>query len=272
LIVKFFRLCFPASALVRRLARLIAIFRGIKEHFAYKLSGESRRHRNFHHRYNGERCFIIGTGPSLNSTDLEALSSEYTFAVKSYIFTGINRFNLSPTFFCWSDRGTLIKSLPLLVSLIPEELICFFPFAVRDRVNRFLGSRKQNIFFIRDIYEWNVQLGLFSADPSDLLHCSGSVIIDYCIPLAIYMGFKQIYLLGCDHCNRPGGVRHFDGRRAPLSGISTPWDVVTEGYRVVAGYAAEHGIEIYNATRGGELEVFPRVSLEDVLLDQSVLR
>jgi hypothetical protein len=166
----------------------------------------------------------------------------------------------------------LIKSLPLLVSLIPEELICFFPFAVRDRVNRFLGSRKQNIFFIRDIYEWNVQLGLFSADPSDLLHCSGSVIIDYCIPLAIYMGFKQIYLLGCDHCNHPNGVRHFDGRTAPLSGISTPWDVVTEAYKVVAGYAAEHGIEIYNATRGGELEVFPRVSLEDVVLDSPVLR
>ena len=256
----------------RRLARLIAPLPDFKEQLGYRLSGESSRHRTFRDRYKGERCFIIGTGPSLNSTNLEALSGEYTFAVKSYIFSGIEHFNLSPSFFCWSDRGTLIKSLPYLLPLIPEGMTCFFPFAVRDQVNHFLGSGRRNIFFIRDIYEWNVHRGLFSADPTDLLHCSGSVIVDYCIPLAIYMGFKQIYLVGCDHSIGPNGVRHFDGRREPLSGASTPWDIITQAYQVVAGYALDRGIQIFNATIGGELDVFPRVSLQDVVLDSAVLR
>lgn len=254
----------------RRLARLIALFRDVKEWLWYLSTGESGRHRAFRDRFKGERCFIIGTGPSLNSTDLKALSGELTFAVKSYIFSGFERFDLAPTFFCWSDRGTLIKSLPFLPPLIPEGMVCFFPFAVRDQVNRALGWGRRNIFFIRDIYEWNVHLGLFSADPTDLLHCSGSVIIDYCIPLAIYMGFKQIYLVGCDHSTAPNGVRHFDGRIEPMSGVSTPWDVVTQAYQVVASYAAAHGIEIFNATSGGELEVFPRVNLADIVLDTVV--
>jgi hypothetical protein len=86
------------------------------------------------------------------------------------------------------------------------------------------------------------------------------------------MGFKQIYLVGCDNSIGPNGVRHFDGRREPLSGVSTPWDIITQAYQVVAGYALDHGIQIFNATIGGELDVFPRVSLQDVVLDSAVLR
>lgn len=42
-----------------------------------------------------------------------------------------------------------------------------------------------------------------------------------------------------------------------------------EGFKVAKKYADEHGINIYNATRGGMLEVFPRVNLEDVVGDKS---
>ena len=37
------------------------------------------------------------------------------------------------------------------------------------------------------------------------------------------------------------------------------------GYIVAKQYTDQHGIKIYNATRGGELEVFERVTMEDVL-------
>lgn len=36
-------------------------------------------------------------------------------------------------------------------------------------------------------------------------------------------------------------------------------------YQLLKQYADKHGIRIYNATRGGNLEIFPRVALEDVL-------
>lgn len=38
-----------------------------------------------------------------------------------------------------------------------------------------------------------------------------------------------------------------------------------EVYALLDSYAKKHNIHIYNATRGGNLEIFPRVKLEDVL-------
>lgn len=43
-------------------------------------------------------------------------------------------------------------------------------------------------------------------------------------------------------------------------------------YRLLKKYADKHGIQIYNATRGGNLEIFPRVKLEDVLDDKDKIQ
>lgn len=37
-----------------------------------------------------------------------------------------------------------------------------------------------------------------------------------------------------------------------------------EAYGVVNEFAKAHHVHIYNATRGGDLEVFPRVVLENI--------
>ena len=227
-------------------------------------SGEKNKIKKLRNKYKGNRCFIIATGPSINTTNIQALSNEYTFAVKSYIFSGIDRFNLIPTFFCWSDRATLVNNINLFPETQPEGMICFFPFAVRKQVLKHLNWSRKKIYFIQDVYEWNVQKGIFSTDADNILHCSGSVVIDYCIPLAIYMGFNPIYLVGCDQ-NTPGGIRHFDGNSRPLSGISTPWDAINRAFEVVKKYAHDNGIEIYNATSGGELNVLERVSFEKIV-------
>ena len=39
---------------------------------------------------------------------------------------------------------------------------------------------------------------------------------------------------------------------------------ILQGYCVVKKYAQEHGIKIQNATRGGKLEIFERVNLDDL--------
>jgi lipopolysaccharide biosynthesis glycosyltransferase len=246
---------------INRIQKLICRLQG---KISFLASGESNRIRKLRNKYQGNRCFIIATGPSLNSTNIQSLSNEYTFAVKSYLFSGIEKFNLVPTFFCWSDRGTLLDKISLFPATQPEGMTSFFPFTIRNQILRRLKWRREKLYFIRDIYDWNVQKGIFSTEADHLLHCSGSVVIDYCIPLAIYMGFNPIYLVGCDQ-NQPGGVRHFDGNSKPLSGVSTPWESVNQAFEVVKKYAHDNGIEIYNATNGGELDVFERISLEEVV-------
>jgi hypothetical protein len=43
--------------------------------------------------------------------------------------------------------------------------------------------------------------------------------------------------------------------------------LMEEAYKNARDYCDTHGIQIYNATRGGKLEVFERVALEDVLAE-----
>ena len=40
------------------------------------------------------------------------------------------------------------------------------------------------------------------------------------------------------------------------------------GYRAVNKYCDSHGIKVINATRGGNLEIFPRASLEEILKEK----
>ena len=107
------------------------------------------------------------------------------------------------------------------------------------------------------------------------------------IQLAVYMGFSQIYLLGMDHHfphtidkNRrityDASVQsHFDTRYKDVYKAAEQKkkivlavydkEMAEEAYKSALEAAGQRGTEIYNATRGGELEVFPRVRLEQVI-------
>ena len=39
---------------------------------------------------------------------------------------------------------------------------------------------------------------------------------------------------------------------------------ITKAYEIAEQYSREHGFRIYNATRGGALEVFERVNFDDL--------
>jgi hypothetical protein len=83
------------------------------------------------------------------------------------------------------------------------------------------------------------------------------------------MGFTKIYLLGAD-CNYKLEKKHFIGTENDKNEVDSKLkylgaSAMIESYKVAKVYADKHGIEIYNATRGGMLEVFERVNLDDVL-------
>ena len=85
------------------------------------------------------------------------------------------------------------------------------------------------------------------------------------IQLAVYMGFKEIYLLGAD-CNQSKGKQiHFEEYGVPDTTIDPERERNIVGYKEVKKYCDNHDVTVYNATRGGELEVFERRNLDDVL-------
>ena len=111
----------------------------------------------------------------------------------------------------------------------------------------------------------------------------GNTVTYMSIELAAYMGFSEIYLLGVDH-NYPilrdnsGKVTvdktvaaHFyetaddnygdDSKHFKSAAI----ELVTKMYETAEKYSRDFGsFRIYNATRGGKLEVFERVEFDSL--------
>ena len=55
----------------------------LAERNAVKHAEYEKNLSRFHNIHKGERCFIVGTGPSLRIEDVHKLKDEYTFAVNS---------------------------------------------------------------------------------------------------------------------------------------------------------------------------------------------
>ena len=98
---------------------------------------------------------------------------------------------------------------------------------------------------------------------------SGKTVTYAMMQLACFMGVKEIYLLGVDWTGgKNTGVMRKDFYQKDLPETKDYYyDLVHEeemAYKSAKKYAMNHGINIYNATRGGELEVFERVNFDEL--------
>ncbi len=221
---------------------------------------------NYKNIHNGERCFIIATGPSLTMQDIESLKDEYTISMNS-ICKLYDETEWRPTYYAIQDSFVFNNMQDILRA--HKEVPVFISDYVLHRFKR----EKDWIEFPTDVKYHSVVLhkdyfSKFSDDAYDIVY-DGYSIAYSCIELAVYMGFKEIYLLGAD-CTYLGEKEHFvdSGVEDRARKYATPKLIV--GYEKVKEYADSHGIKVYNATRGGVLEVFPRVALEDVLKESRV--
>jgi hypothetical protein len=195
---------------------------------------------------NKKRCFIVCTGPSLLINDLERLKDEYTFSMNS-IFKIFDQTNWRPTYYCVTDRDV------------------YNAFSNDIRVKEFQNKLYPDIFHDTDCILFPFDRGIFEVDGflfSDnayiIVNEAGTITV-HLMQLAVYMGFKEIYLLGCD-CNYSGPKQHFVDYGSKVT--DNPEERMISAYKVAKEYADAHGIKIYNATRGGKLEVFERVDFD----------
>ena len=109
------------------------------------------------------------------------------------------------------------------------------------------------------------------------------------IEIAIYMGFKSIYLLGVDNdyarkVDRNGNIyidksiksSYFKGMRDANGNLGDGDSVqnvesMNRSYELCKEFAEKNGVKIYNATRGGKLEVFERVDFDSLFSKEEQL-
>ena len=227
----------------------------------------------------GERCFIIGNGPSLRIEDLDRLEKENTLAANK-IFQLYGRTLWRPTYY-FSDDPFVIKTA------FPTKEA--YKDVIRQSKAAFTSTRRKMFEYrddedMKNVFYYKTVNNLADGRPSFSEDCAKAVYTSYSITytmlqFAVYMGFKKIYLLGIDHNyskekNIKGEIienksvrnhtaymddNNFDLEHIPEIGI------MNLGYESAKEYADKNHIDIYNLTRGGKLEVFPRKKLEDIL-------
>lgn len=214
-------------------------------------------------RYSGKRCFIIGNGPSLRAEDLDKIAGEYSFAANKiyYIFP---KTKWRPTFFCASDNGIIAECIEQI-----NQLNVVYRFL---SMNHLAAYGKPRYFYHKDAVLFRErQPEDYYSKPNfseDIMKgITGGFTVTYiALQLAVYMGFTEIYLLGVDHGlpknAQAGQTKNHFYADSKSDKANLDFEISTASYQKAKEYAEKHGIKIYNATRGGNLEVFERVDID----------
>jgi hypothetical protein len=220
--------------------------------------------KNFKDIHKGQRCFIIGTGPSLNKTNLSLIKDEIIFGVNT-LYRGLPKFGITCNYYAVSDAEVWKGHFKNIFDL---DTILFLS---SDTGKEYLSHlrlykkyQKNEPFVIRDLGDmWSSKN--FSNDLSTGAYWGDTVIIDIGLQAAYYMGFKEVYLLGCD-CDY-SGLHRFDGSTTECvaGGAAGDWSMVFASYEICKKAYEEDSREIINATVGGKLEIFKRRKLEEII-------
>lgn len=217
-------------------------------------------------KHRGERCFIVATGPSLTIEDLERLENEITFSMNS-ICLAFNETDWRPTYYGIQD----IKVFTSLKDNI-ENISVEYKFIGDNIATRIKRTSDHYVFplnMLNHRYSHKKYHSKFSDDAFAVVY-SGYSITYSLIQIAVYMGFEEIYLLGAD-CNYSSDMNHHFKEYGHVDpSFSEAHDQMVAAYKVAKQYSDRNNVKIYNATRGGMLEVFERVELEEVLADVKV--
>jgi len=235
------------------------------------------------------RCFLVGNGPSLAHTDLDLIENEDSF--------GMNRIHLMypktewrPTYFMWSDLPQREDDFHALMTHVTSGEECY----IREDIVELLqgkwhASPKVWLEFVPTwVHPWKFHLEHLCAAPGD-----ANWPTKWCVPeepdtlcklgtgmgpmmqQAIKMGYTELYLLGCDLDWHPllseGDSNHFSKEYEAHLEVHTEDrakynnELGRQMHELAYEWCKANGIWVWNATDGGTLEVYPRVSLCDVL-------
>jgi hypothetical protein len=265
----------------------------LKYSISKEYRGEFKKIDKFRDIHLGKRCFILATGPSILKQDLKVLKSEHCIAV---------------------GFMALHKDIQIINPMYHVEAPCHNPFdfkTLNSSYENFKNYSKEVTYFLgHSSYKyshWNYLKEREDINLENFYHINyaGCTYIDeynyknqniwdiskspfavrtvvyIAIQIAVFMGFKEIYLLGCDHdylqdMDRVRDHHFYEDKESGVSDAEHLSEFSTERwleqyfyrwkeYRLMKEYLVGNGCNVFNATEGGMLDVFPRVTLSDAI-------
>ena len=223
-----------------------------------------RRLAAYKDKHKGERCVIIGNGPSLNRTDVSLIKDTVTF--------GMNRIYLA--FPDWGFSTNYYVSInDLVIEQCADDIRQLtMPKFLSWHSHAYIAPTENTQFLHTTYYDPK-----FATDVRRRVW-EGATVTYVAMQLAYYMGFEQVVLIGVDHSFKNAGKpnetvvsggddeSHFD---ASYFGKGFRWqypdlDTSEQAYLRARQAYEQDGRQIVDATVGGQLTVFPKVDFEEV--------
>lgn len=216
---------------------------------------------SFHNIHNGKRCFIIATGPSLRMEDLDTLHvhKEICFSM-NVIFKAFEKTKWRPDYYFlgdfthWANYKKDVLQMQAKSKFVPDVTL-------GEDDKDILG----NIYVFHVLCENNLgdKLLKFSENFSKGAYSAATIIYPI-LQMAVYMGFSEIYLLGVDFNYVYGGKNNHFNKEDKADHEDHCVDEMLLAFQSAKEYADTHNLKIYNATRGGKLEVYERVEFDSL--------
>jgi len=233
--------------------------------------------------HKGERCVVLGNGPSINDFDLEYILDEQVFVV--------NDFHMHPL---WPRFKNAYYTELSGVSFVPKGNFNLWKaeritrnqnakFIFQDKFKHLLKRKTlfphKRLYFMKvdnngtivdNGYNWDIA--------NNGTKLAGSGVMEGSVALAQYMGFKDIYLLGCD------ATPYFDeDGKFPLRDVyfynwyDTPpifWPTRCDKYdyldmikswKVLFDVLKIRDINLYNLSKRDSLNFIPKIDYKEFI-------
>ena len=244
-------------------------------------------------KHKGERCFILGSGPSIKDEDLKPLKNEIVFALNNFyvhddfyeIMSGeVEKYYMTAPIHppqtdtewkeWFSDMGTHMPKNANLIFGISNQ---------NNNIKSILSHHNLFVNFKKYWYYAGININdYYNYKPRDIDITRMTWIADtisiYSIIVAIYMGFSEIYLLGMDHnyiCNNKSNYRFYkdgihqnDEDERMLKDTSLTKHLSFSIYKIFHQYellSNNSDTEIYNTSRNSLLDIFEYVTFKDII-------
>ena len=247
-----------------------------------------KRNVELKNKYNSKRIFILGSGSSILHYDLKVLSNECVMTQNSFhMHNDIS--DINPTFHCVVPYYQSEKEISTWVDYIADmkdkmpNTLFLWGLNTKGLIDKYHEDISAKSYYIRTRYN------LFTLKKAKV-NISKTImniptVLTQCLSVAIYLGFKEIYLLGFDldqicHTNDRTFGRFYgmskitdtkfeEDAEKKLNDETTDgwynWWLMNKQFFLIKGFADQNNISIVNGTKGGLLSYFKREPIEKII-------
>jgi len=245
-------------------------------------------------KYNNERIFILGSGSSILLYDLKVLNNEYVMTQNSFHMHKDISY-VDPNIHCVVPYYQSNKEISIWVDYIADmkarmpNSLFLWGLNTKALIDKYHEDISEKSYYIRTKYNL-LTLKKAKVNISKTIMTIPTVLTQ-CLTVAIYLGFKEIYLLGFDldqicHTNDQTYGRfygmskitetEFEKDANQRLDVETTdgwytWWLMNKQFFLIKHFADQNNINIVNGTKGGILSYFKREPIENIVGQEILL-